>query len=237
MPLVHLRLVHDNDPTRIPATVRALQEAWEGQPDLTLPAFIGMLHNRGLTWGSSEEELLELLAEVGQEHPSLIDGSDDSSVLFTTVSPSLTVTLTEDKQVVVRSASDPGSMPSVWRYASMRPAGPGRPLVLSDEEGVDHRLGVVTLVSRLNAAAAPALDGLDRRDVGNARWLLLLGGDRRVLVGQRLRVWELHRRNVSVSTLAWERIDFAGGDMRVAPAGGGKPVVLGPVERVLLVEA
>lgn len=235
MPLLSFCVVHDNDPTRIPGIIRALQDAWEGQPDLTLPAFIGMLHNRGLTWGSTEEELLELLAKVRQEHPSLIDAPLATPILITTASPALLVTLTPDSMVVVRSASNPGSMPSIWRYESMRPAGPGRPLVLTDEEGVQHRLGVVTLVARVDEEAAPSLDSLKRVDVGNARWLVQLDGGRRALIGQRVRLWEQRRREVEATTITWERIEV-GAHMKVAPAGGGEPLVLGPVERVLLVE-
>lgn len=218
--------------------MHALQEAWEGQPDLTLPAFLGMLHNRGLSWATTEEEMRELLREVQEEHPSLMSVPPAQPTLVRTTSPQLAVTLFPDT-VVVRRADDPQRMPSVWRYTQLRPTGPGRQLILTDEEGVEHRLGVIELVTVLDPQQAPELRGAQRGDIGEAQWLLMLGDATRAILGQRLRVWTTVGRETQLTTLAWSRVDqFAlGGDIEVAPAGGGAPHVLGPVSEVLLLEA
>lgn len=218
--------------------MRALETAWEGQPDLTLPAFIGVLHNRGMSWATTEDELLDLLAELTREHPARIDDSPDHPLLFTTSDPEQLVTLV-DGYVVVRSASRPDQMPAAWAYSGLRMTGPGRPLVISDDEGVEHRFGVVRLAARIDAEHAEPLHGLTRDRVGGARWLVMLTGGRRAVVGPRIRVWEQKRRDVQQRTYAWERIIAAqpGEDMKVAPASGGEPLTLGPVERVLLLES
>lgn len=229
--------MHAKDPTRIPAVISALQEAWEGQPDLTLPAFLGMLHNRGLTWATSEDEMLVMLSEVQQEHPSLIDEPPASPVVFTTTSPDLSVTVTGG-MVVVRSAETPERMPSLWRCSALRPAGPGRPLVITDTEGVEHRLGVVERATVFDEDRAPGLTGLNHSGVGSARWLISFDDGSRAILAQRLRIWVPQRRDVTVRAISWERVIACApsAEMKVAPAGGGEPVSLGLVEQVLLLE-
>ena len=232
---MYRRCVHD--PTRIPRLISALQDAWEGQPDLTLPAFLGMLQARGISWASSEEELLALLAQISSEHPSLIDGTLNHPIQITTLNPRLAVTLTGGT-AVVRSAADPQRPPSAWRYSGLRPAGPGRPLVVTDAEGVEHRLGVVELATRLDSDAAPAIEGLHSGDVGSAQWLILFEDGRRAILSHRLRIWTTVGRETEVDTLAWVSVDKLepGAEMQITPAGGGKPLRLGSVREVLLLE-
>lgn len=229
--------MHQSDPTRIPKLIAALQETWEGQPDLTLPAFLGMLHSRGLSWASSEEELLELLLQVQAEHPSLIDGPLNAPVVFTTSSPRFSVTMTRSL-VVVRSGEDAHRMPSMWAYESFRPAGPGRPLVITDVEGIEHRFGVVELATVFSPEKAPPLVGLERSEVGAARWLISFATGERAVLGQRLRVWATQGRETSLETYAWGKVEALepGSEMRLAPADGGQPIVLGPVSEVVLLE-
>ena len=64
-----------HDPTRIPRLTQALQRAWEGQPDLNFAQLIGVLQNRGLGWGTTDDETMELFAAMEREHPSLIDAT------------------------------------------------------------------------------------------------------------------------------------------------------------------
>lgn len=226
-----------HDPTRIPQLIAALQEAWEGQPDLSFAQLVGVLENRGLRWGTSDTELLEMLGELSSEHPSLIDATS-GPLSITTIGPDQLVTVAAP-YVVVRSAIDGARMPAVWRFAQMRRTGPGLPLVLTDEGGVEHHLGVVSLVARVGAEGAPSIRGMRRRDIGNARWLVQFADGRRTVVGQRIRVWETVGREVRSRWVAWETILGCepGEDMQIAPAGGGEPLSLGRVELVLLLEA
>ena len=225
------------DPTRIPALMAALQEAWEGQPDLSLPAFLGMLQARGLTWAWSEAELLALLADLREEHPSRIASPLDRPVLITTTAPRHAVTLIGGT-AVVRSIEDPQRPPAVWAAAGFRPTGPGRPLVVADAEGVEHRLGVVEAVRPFDSPSAhPQV--MRQGEIGGQRWLVLFDAPARALIGPRIRIWESVGRETRVEALAWGSVDkLAPGErMQITPAGGGKPVLLGRVERVLLVEA
>lgn len=225
------------DPTRIPALMAALEETWEGQPDLTLPAFLGMLHARGLTWASSEEELVALLRELREERPSRIAPPLDQPVLLTTTAPRHAITLARGT-AVVRSVEDPQRPPAMWEHSGFRPTGPGRPLVVADAEGVEHRLGVVESVRPFTAPVDPPVR-LRQEELGDARWLVLFDAPARALIGPRIRLWESEGRASRVETFAWVGVDklAPGEQMHITPAGGGEPILLGRVERVLLVEA
>ena len=224
-----------HDPTRIPSIVRALERTWEGQPDLSLAQLIGVLQNRGLGWGTTDDEAVALLAAIEREHPSLIDATSGPHTI-TTINPPHHVTIT-DGYVVVRSGADPERMPAVWRMAGMRKAGPGLPLVIRDGEGAEHRLGVVSLVTRMEGAPEASIR-MARSDVGNRRWLVQFDDDARAVVGQRIRIWRGERRAVVSERVAWSEILRCepGAEMEIAPAGGGKPLTLGRVKLVLELE-
>ena len=230
--------VHETDPTRIPKLIARLQDAWEGQPDLTLPAFLGVLQNRGLSWGSTEDELLAILDEVAREHPSLLTAPLERTVCIATTAPQLTITLTSTT-AIVRNAADPKRMPGVWRYDAFRPTGPGRPLVVRDTEGVEHRLGVVEMITGLPPKDADMLDGLRRVDVGSERWLLQCEDGSRVILGQRIWLWTVQGRQSLLETIAWDQLLACtpGAEIVVAPAGGGRPRKLGLLEEAYLLEA
>ena len=230
--------VHQTDPTRIPKLIARLQDAWEGQPDLTLPAFIGALQNRGLSWGSTEAELLAILDEVAAEHPPLLVPTHEGAVYIATDEPKLTVTLT-GSTAVVRNAADPKRMPGVWHYDTFRPTGPGRPLVVQDMEGVEHRLGMVEMITSLQPKNTADLEGLRRADIGAERWLLQCEDGSRAVLGQRVWVWTVQRRQTQLETLAWSQLVACkpGAEIVVAPAGGGKPRKLGLLKEAYLLEA
>lgn len=133
--------------------------------------------------------------------------------------------------------ADPERMPAVWQMGGMRKTGPGLPLVIADAEGVEHRLGIVSLVTRL-AGAPEASIGMARADVGNRRWLVQFDDGARAVVGQRIRIWRVEGRAVVSERVAWSEILCCepGADMEIAPAGGGKPLTLGRVKLVLELE-
>lgn len=222
------------DPTRIPRLLASLQDLWEGQPDLTLGQLIAVLQHHGVSWSTPDEEAAAVIDGLLYEHPALIDDTA-GPISATTIAPEQLVTLV-DGFVVVRSASAPGRMPSVWRASSLRKTGPGLPLVITDEGGVEHRLGVVSLLSRFKVSNA--LSGLTRGELGASRWCVLFDDGSRAVVGQRIRVWSQHRRSVDEAKYAWERILACepGKDMKIAPPSGAAPVTVGRVERVLPLE-
>lgn len=225
------------DPTRIPRVMRALQNAWEGQPDLPLSVLAGILRNRGVGWGTSDDELIEVLTQLEAEHPSLLNPSVSTTALIETTSPARRVTLVTGV-VVVRTADTGGEeqMPSAWPFDAARPVGPGRPLVITDTEGFEHRLGVATSIAVFEPSPVPA--GLQRIDIGDAQWMVILPDGARTLLGRKLRVWTQQRRAVERDVIAWERVVACeeGHDFVVQPAGGGPELSLGAVERVVQIE-
>lgn len=74
-----------------------------------------------------------------------------------------------DCAAVVQPVSKEGQrgQPVAWRVSALRPVGPGRPLVITDAEGFEHRFGVVESVTRLREDHR-ALSDLKRRSVGTA---------------------------------------------------------------------
>lgn len=227
-----------SDPTRIPRVMRALQNAWEGQPDLPLSVLAGILRNRGVGWGTGDDELIEVLSQLEAEHPSLLTPDAWATAFIETTNPNRRVSLVTGV-VVVRTA-DTGreeQMPSAWSFQSARPVGPGRPLVITDTEGFEHRLGVTTSITVFEPAPVPA--GLRRIVVGDAQWMVTLPNGARALLGRKLRVWTQQRRSVERDVIAWERVISCepGRDFVVQPAGGGAELNLGAVERVVQIES
>lgn len=272
-----------HDPTRIPRVLDQLRRTWEGQPDLPLATLFGILANRGAGWGTTDEELEQLLIGESSSHPSDLPLSADRRVdgdfLIETDSPAHRVTLTAAGDVVVRSAGDRDRQPSLWQYTSVRPTGPGRMLTVADSEGVEHRLGMVTLISRIvdsrgasmavadeslrepaisdltasdrsapdqgpanHVGTAPSraknIDGLERGEIGNSVWLVLLADGARLLITQRLHCWQVERREVTKTTHAWSQVVRCRvGENFAYVAGGGERVELGVVDKLLLVES
>lgn len=227
------------DPTRIPRILDELRQTWEGQPDLPLATLFGVLANQGVGWGTPDDELVAALQKQRESHPGELvrngEGRAASPVAIETTEPPHVVTLS-GTTAVVRSLSDRERQPSVWEYASVRPTGPGRPLVVTDGEGIDHRLGVVTLLSAVDEGASPT--GLTRGAVGNFVWLVILSGGERLLITHRIHRWVVDGRVVTKTAHAWQKVVRCevGESFAFAPSGGGAEIVLAEVERVILLE-
>lgn len=253
-----------HDPTRIPRVLDRLRDTWEGQPDLSLATLFGILANRGAGWGTTDAELEQLLIDESTSHPSDLPLTDHGrctgDFLVETTSPDHRVTLTAAGDAVVRSMGDRDRQPSVWTYQSVRPTGPGRMLVASDDEGIEHRLGVVTLISRVvrdstaEVAVAEAavgevavdkvavdsavIDEMRRSEIGNAVWLLILEDQSRILLTHRLHMWQVDGRSVNKTTHAWEQVVRCRvGENFAYVTAGGERVVLGVVDKLLLLES
>ncbi len=230
-----------NDPTRIDGVLESLRAAWEGQPDLSLPTLLAMLGNEGIGWGSSDEEARRVLDGWAWVNPPLItpDAVGASARwLVECEGPAARVTL-QAGAVVVRGIGADGRsrQPVVWQWDSFRPAGPGRPLVVRDSEGIEHRLGLVRRITRLEDAPAHPRDGLRRKDLGE-RVYVARTEEGVVLIDHGLHVWTLGRRTLERADFGWERIEQCrpGADLEVALRGGVMRG-FGRVESVWLAEA
>lgn len=229
-----------HDPTRIDPTLDALRRAWEGQPDLSLPTLFGILAGQGVGWGASDVDLVAALESMAAQHPPLLpvrdDGLVDGSWLVTCDGGQTLVTLTVDCEgagcVVVRrrerefsegsSVKRPGQ-PVVWRYSGLRPAGPGRPLVIADADGIEHRLGMIDLLSAVRSSSAPTAELEGRRRIGDSSFIVRTDAGT-ILVERRLYFFEPGARAVECHELSWDKILTCrpGEELRVAVPGGSE---------------
>lgn len=233
------------DPTRIPAVLDAVRRAWEGQPDLPLATMFGMLNNRGIGWGSTDEELVAALAEFERVHPGQlprVDARVTARWLIVTDAPAHRVTV-DPWRVVVRRIMDSGqvSQPGVWDYRALRPTFPGSPLVIADSEGIEHRLGVVTRLTLLAedpGETVPDLSGLRRREIGDAVYLIRLADGENVLLDHGIERFLPGRRRLERRAGRWESLPACrpGDALVIVRPDGGEPEPLGEVTAIIPVE-
>lgn len=218
------------DPTRIDRTLAALRAAWEGQPDLPLGTLFGMLAAEGYGWGVSDDDLTARLESMVAVHPPLVplDAKLVTEGLWLVITPTHRVTLvpqaptastsTQDRAnieptspsdcvAVVRPVSKEGQLgqPVAWRVSALRPVGPGRPLVITDAEGFEHRFGVVESVTRLREDHR-ALSGLKRRSVGDRVWFIRTDAET-ILLDHGLHIIERKNRELVRTDFSWHRIE------------------------------
>lgn len=211
------------DPTRIDRTLAALRAAWEGQPDLPLGTLFGMLAAEGYGWGVPDDELTARLEAMAAVHPPLVllDANLVAEGLWLVVTSSHRVTLmakpaapiTTDQtseatsKAVVRPFSRGGQrgQPVAWTVSALRPVGPGRPLVIADAEGFEHRFGVVESVTRLHEDHRN-LNGLKRRTVGDRVWFIRTGAET-IILDHGLHIVERQNRELIRTDFSWHRIE------------------------------
>ncbi len=225
------------DPLRIPGVLEAVGRVWEGQPELSLPTLFGILANRGIGWGASDEDLLRELAVMERERPARLSLVDARYLILTTEHR----VMVDPWRVIVRR---PGvtAQPGVWDYSSLRPVVVGGPLVLTSEDGIEHRLGEVTAIMLIDAhptPTVPTLDGLQRREMEDRVYLLALEDESTVLLSHGLQRFHAGRRELAQDRLRWESLPACtpGQPLLVQPPGGGPVVELAVVGAIYLVEA
>lgn len=226
----------------MPGVLDAVRRAWEGQPELSLPTLFGILANRGVGWGASDDDLLRVLATVERTHPGTLPLSGSrvtARYLLLTQGPEHRV-MVDPWRVVVRR---PGvsAQPGVWDYATIRPAFVGSPLVVTSAEGIDHRLGVLSRISLLDAAphsAVADLSGVRRRDLGDAVYLVALDDGSTVVLSHGFDRFTAGRRSLEQESLAWDTLTSCrpGQPLVVGPARGGRPREYAQVREILLLE-
>lgn len=224
------------DPTRIDDVLRAVRNAWAGQPDLTLPTLMAMAANQGIGWGSSDDELIGFLDSLAEHYPPEImpeDVIDGAGFLLTMMDKGLRISLV-DAHVIVRS--HPTHQTVVWEFDTFRTTGPGFPLVITDTAGIDHRLGITERITSLDSdAKRDDLKGLSRSDIGDAVYVIVSDDGRTVTLSRRLEVSSTDRRSLEVSNYQWNRV-ISHAPLIVELAGGER-LELGTPTKVLLAEA
>ena len=191
------------DPTRIPRVLDALRQVWEGQPDLELAALWGIIGNHGVSWGTDDEALLAVLGEISATYPARLD---DASVagrraIIDTQSPARRVTIDGDGRRVTVRARSGDMIPATWLASSLKTVVASAPLILTDGNGIDHRLGVVERIHVVDKPA-PGTDGtwgvLLERDTGE--------GTDFAVIGHGVRIFRAGRRNVETENHTYDRI-------------------------------
>lgn len=226
----------------IPGVLDAVRRAWEGQPDLTLPTLFGVLANRGVGWGATDEDLLRELSAMERTHPGtlpLVDARVTARFLLRTESPGHRV-MVDPWRVVVRRP-EVAAQPGVWHYATIRPAFVGAPLVLTSAEGIDQRLGVlssITLLDDMPTPTVPDLTGLRRRSLGDAVYLITFTDGATVVLSHGLDHFSAGRRRLEHETSNWESLPVCrpGVPLVVQAPGGGRPREYGVVQGIVLLE-
>ncbi|MGP6173989.1 hypothetical protein [Corynebacterium sp. A21] len=212
-----------------------------------------MLENRGIGWGSGDQELIDVLRALRREYPAQLSGYSRTAApspadevrgrfLVETESPAHRVTVDPFRvsvRRVTREKEQP--QPGVWEFERIRRCRAGDPLVLTDTAGIDHRLGVIFRITLLNSDPEPevaTLDGLERRDIEDQVYQLLLEDGGSALLTHGLSVFTVARRSLAQRHLKWERLLSAtpGKTLRVREAGSGQAVDLGMLEKIIPLE-
>ncbi|WP_206436356.1 hypothetical protein [Corynebacterium hylobatis] len=230
------------DPMRIPGVLDAVRRVWEGQPELSLPTLFGVLANRGIGWGATDEDLLRELSAMERAHPGvlpLVDARVTARFLLLTEAPAHRV-MVDPWRVVVRRP-EVSAQPGVWHYATIRPAFVGSPLVLTSAEGIDHRLGVlssITLLDDMPEPTVPDLTGLNRRGMGDAVYLITLADGATMVLSHGLDHFTAGRRRLEHEASSWESLRACrpGAGLVVQGPGGGPAREYGVVQDIVLLE-
>lgn len=247
-----------HDPTRIPGLLSRVERLWEGQPQLSLGDLVGLLYSHGVNYGSSDADAAAIVDRLEFLHPAVLpltvaagqrqagqrqagerrlERPVDCLMLAGEGGLQQRV-YCDDSWVVIRRWQGDGKalQPVAWNYATIRPAGPGRPLVISDSEGHEHRLGIV---ERIDSVAAGALTvhpqsfaTLRTSDLWHQDMVLYTTADEhslRIVVGERLDIFRIHRRDISHEDRYWQQLTCQDNQLR-AQLGDGRWLDLGAVD-------
>jgi hypothetical protein len=237
------------DPLRIHRVLETLSQAWESQPDLTLPQLYGILESRGIGWSSTDDEVMDVLSALVAERPSILTADAPGRYLVETEQPAHRITLDPWWTAVRPARQGPGSeapQPVVWRHGGIRRCAVGQPLTVLSATGTVHRFGLVNRITVLAPTveaidSAPDLSGLRRSDLDDHVYLLRLAGDEHagttVLVDHALWVFDISRRQVHRERMRWSRLVSAtvGSELVVDRPDGGL-LRLPTVEQVTVLE-
>ncbi|WP_080793375.1 hypothetical protein [Corynebacterium pacaense] len=239
------------DPTRIPFVIAELQATWEGQPDVSLSTLFGMLANRGIGWGSEDEELVAALREMRGRNPAMISGYSrlaaptpvqavTARYVIDTISPQHRITI-DPFRVCVRGVDGSGEplQPGVWPYSRVRRAAVGSPLLLIDSEGIDHRLGVVTAITMVDEHPTESIDSLEpmrRPEIGDRVFHISFSDGACALLDHGLTRFTVDRRRIDRRIRPWDRLIRLSVGTTLLMETAGRRWELGEVTRIISLE-
>ncbi|KQB87368.1 hypothetical protein [Corynebacterium lowii] len=220
------------DPTRIAPLIALIQEAWEAQPDLAFSELWGIVENRGIGWGATDEQLAQILREILRERPVAVG---EKPVLVHTTGPEYAVSIHPEEGAVVVRHPQRERQPAWWSFNEVVQGRVGAPLVLRDKEDITHRLGVISGIEAI-APRPGDLSGMRRRQLGDALYACRLEDGALVLISHSIEVYSKERRSVAHSTLRWEKIEAGalGTGLVVRLRDGGELKELGRITALLV---
>ncbi|QNQ89584.1 hypothetical protein GP475_02250 [Corynebacterium poyangense] len=230
------------DPTRIPRVLAELQEVWEAQPELSFPMLCNVLTNHGMTWGSSDEDLSRLLTHLASVRPSRIPKDDrgraQHTYLVETESPQASVTISPRKVIVRRHAGSTHAQPVKWAYSEIRRSSTRGPLHIVDFSGVDHRLGIVRSIRRLEVPDRVRITGLSRETIGDRKFLITTEDAEKILVGRKIEIFHKEEREVKYLSMSWSRLACAelGKAVKIVPGHEKTAITRGVIAAIDVVE-
>lgn len=230
------------DPTRIPAVLEELRTTWEGQPDLSLATLFAIMQNSGVGWGTEDSELIVALRELSHHNPARIGPRITNRYVVNTIGPDNQITL-DPYRIVVRRLRPKGehTQPGVWDYTTVDRCEVGSPLMVTDQEGIRHRLGVVSsisLVSEQPPRYEDDLSGLDRSLIGDRVALFQLEGDVTVILNRTLNSFTTTRRSMEHTASKWDRLVQArpGQALRVSTPDSNEVMDFGTVQHCFYID-
>lgn len=175
------------DPFRIAPTLEHLRNAWEAQPFITLPALLTQLQHLGAHAAATDADFTAAATLLSRLHPvslsavvpsqavsrpvsepdATLPESIPGPVVISLLEPARRATLLPNGTCVIID-SMPGIQPTWWRISRIMQATAGQPLVLADESGVAHRLGLIERMTVLPAVWELFGDPLATLQEGNA---------------------------------------------------------------------
>lgn len=222
-----------NDPTRLDEVLRAVKVAWAGQPDLSLPTLMAMAGTQGIGWGSSDNELIDYLAGLAQKYPAELkpaDVADGSGYMLSLMDNAMSISLI-DAHVIVYTPHRKQTV--VWKFESFRTMSPGFPLVITDGEGIDHRLGVIERISRMDIQQKrESLQGLTRAEIGDVVHVVTTDDGTTIRLSRRVDIVAAARRSLEVQSQQWTRV--VQHSPLIIELAGGTTMNLGTPATVLL---
>lgn len=231
------------DPTRIPPVLRALERVWEGQPSLHLAELWGIIANHGVSWASTDEDLLGVLDSISARHPVRVEDPAGMLVTVETSNPSNRITIDgRDRRVTLRGAA-PEVRPATWAFERIVRLQAGVPAIIADSSSIDHRLGVVTRITVRPRPETTQLQNLKRVELGDNTFGVVLrneDGDagELVIIGHGIDHFQTRQRHVEYTRHRFERLlDVKpGSELRFVPANSAAPISLGIVEKLFPLE-
>lgn len=222
--------------------LRAVRDAWAGQPDLTLATLFARLANSGLGFGSTDADLLQALRREASIHPPRLELADAAlaawSIRVRPPAQWLADVTLHGNDVVVRRRGEEGPLrPSVWTFVGMKDVSVGEDLRLGTDEEQWVNLGCIELITRLDVQAAEVPYGgwLRRRDLGETVYLYITGKEH-ILLDHRLHIFEQERREVRTWRLNWDAVAQWGiGKRLVVRLANGSMWESAPLQKVLVV--